>query len=136
MYPINFRGAIAFYNSHIFFPSTGGYYLTTLYAALYYISSFQPRVAARQLSVEVQHSLSQWHRRRTLHSNQSRNSTRRRTIRRQMCPQESVQASVTESSDVEESGKDEPQRETASDAETEGGLTDWQHGQDADQDTE
>uniref|UniRef100_A0A3Q3DJD5 VPS9 domain-containing protein n=1 Tax=Hippocampus comes TaxID=109280 RepID=A0A3Q3DJD5_HIPCM len=98
----------------------GGYYLTTLYAALYYISSFQPRLAARQLSVEAQHSLSQWHRRRTLHSNQSRHSTHRRTIRRQMCPEESVQASVTESSDVEESGEDEPQRETESDAETEG----------------
>ncbi|XP_019716749.1 ras and Rab interactor 3 [Hippocampus comes] len=114
----------------------GGYYLTTLYAALYYISSFQPRLAARQLSVEAQHSLSQWHRRRTLHSNQSRHSTHRRTIRRQMCPEESVQASVTESSDVEESGEDEPQRETESDAETEGERTERQHGQDADEDTE
>ncbi|XP_051934862.1 ras and Rab interactor 3 isoform X2 [Hippocampus zosterae] len=114
----------------------GGYYLTTLYAALYYISSFKPRLAARQLSVEAQNSLSQWHRRRTLHSNQSRHSMHRRTIRRQMCPEESVQASVTESSDVEESGKDEPQREAESDAETEGELTEQQHGQDADQDTE
>ncbi|XP_053729487.1 ras and Rab interactor 2-like isoform X2 [Synchiropus splendidus] len=63
----------------------GGYYLTTLYAALYYISSFQPRVAARQLSVEAQNSLNQWHRRRTLHCNQSRRSKHRRTIRRQSC---------------------------------------------------
>lgn len=63
---------------------TGGYYLTTLYASLYYISSFQPRLAARQLSVEAQNSLDQWHRRRTLHCNQSRRSQNRRTIRRQM----------------------------------------------------
>ncbi|XP_066508774.1 ras and Rab interactor 2-like [Hoplias malabaricus] len=60
----------------------GGYYLTSLYAALYYISSFQPRLPARQLSVEAQKSLSQWHRRRTLHCNQSRRSRNRRTFRR------------------------------------------------------
>uniref|UniRef100_A0A3Q3W903 VPS9 domain-containing protein n=1 Tax=Mola mola TaxID=94237 RepID=A0A3Q3W903_MOLML len=63
----------------------GGYYLTTLYAALYYISSFQPRLAARQLSVEAQESLNRWHRRRTLHCNQSRRSKTRRTIRRHVC---------------------------------------------------
>ncbi|XP_034556316.1 ras and Rab interactor 3 isoform X2 [Notolabrus celidotus] len=63
----------------------GGYYLTTLYASLYYISSFQPRLAARQLSVEAQKSLNQWHRRRTLHCNQSRRSNNRRTIRRTPC---------------------------------------------------
>ncbi|XP_028274586.1 ras and Rab interactor 2 [Parambassis ranga] len=63
----------------------GGYYLTTLYASLYYISSFRPRLAARQLSVEAQQSLNQWHRRRTLHCNQSRRSKHRRTIRRQTC---------------------------------------------------
>ncbi|XP_051720016.1 ras and Rab interactor 2 isoform X2 [Ctenopharyngodon idella] len=60
----------------------GGYYLTSLYAALYYISSFQPRLAKRQLSAEAHKSLSQWHRRRTLHGNQSRHSRNRRTIRR------------------------------------------------------
>ncbi|XP_049581186.1 ras and Rab interactor 2 isoform X1 [Syngnathus scovelli] len=98
----------------------GGYYLTTLYAALYYISSFRPRLAARQLSVEAQHSLSQWHRRRTLHSNQSRHSLRRQTIRRQTSPKKSVQAGETESGDVHESGKDETQQETESSAEVEG----------------
>uniref|UniRef100_A0A672L3B4 Ras and Rab interactor 3-like n=1 Tax=Sinocyclocheilus grahami TaxID=75366 RepID=A0A672L3B4_SINGR len=60
----------------------GGYYLTSLYAALFYISSFRPRLAKRQLSAEAHRSLSQWHRRRTLHCNQSRHSRNRRTIRR------------------------------------------------------
>uniref|UniRef100_A0A8C1CRK3 VPS9 domain-containing protein n=1 Tax=Cyprinus carpio carpio TaxID=630221 RepID=A0A8C1CRK3_CYPCA len=60
----------------------GGYYLTSLYAALFYISSFRPRLAKRQLSAEAHKSLSQWHRRRTLHCNQSRRSRNRRTIRR------------------------------------------------------
>ncbi|KAL2095529.1 hypothetical protein ACEWY4_007677 [Coilia grayii] len=60
----------------------GGYYLTSLYSALFYISTFRPRLAARQLSVEAQQSLSQWHRRRTLHCNQSRRGCHRRTIRR------------------------------------------------------
>ncbi|KAI5626364.1 ras and Rab interactor 2 [Silurus asotus] len=60
----------------------GGYYLTSLYASLFYISSFRSRLATRQLSVEAQKSLSQWHRRRTLHCNQSRRSRNRRTIRR------------------------------------------------------
>lgn len=60
----------------------GGYYLTSLYAALFYISSFQPRLPKRQLSAEAHQSLSQWHRRRTLHGNQSRHSRNRRTIRR------------------------------------------------------
>lgn len=76
--------------------STGGYYLTTLYASLYYISSFRPRLAARQLSVEAQHSLNQWHRRRTLHCNQSRRSKHRRTIRRQPCRDRGSQNSDTE----------------------------------------
>ncbi|XP_077397502.1 ras and Rab interactor 2 isoform X2 [Festucalex cinctus] len=114
----------------------GGYYLTTLFAALYYISSFQPRLAARQLSVEAQHSLSQWHRRRTLHSNQSWHSTRRRTIRRQTCLEKSMKAWETESGDVEESGQDEPQQETESSTEAKGGHTDQQDGKDGDQDTE
>lgn len=61
---------------------SGGYYLTSLYAALFYISSFRPRLAKRQLSAEAHSSLSQWHRRRTLHCNQSRRSRNRRTIRR------------------------------------------------------
>ncbi|KAK7882787.1 hypothetical protein WMY93_028961 [Mugilogobius chulae] len=61
----------------------GGYYLTTLYASLFYISSYKPRIAARQLSVEAQKSLNQWHRRRTLHCDQPRRSKHRQTIRRQ-----------------------------------------------------
>ncbi|XP_071214535.1 ras and Rab interactor 3-like [Salvelinus alpinus] len=72
----------------------GGYYLTSLYASLFYISSFRPRLATRQLTTEAQprlttrqltteaqQSLSQWHRRRTVHCNQSRRSTKRRTLR-------------------------------------------------------
>ncbi|XP_056139624.1 ras and Rab interactor 2 [Lampris incognitus] len=61
----------------------GGYYLTTLYSSLYYISSFQPRLAARQLSIEAQQSINRWHRRRTLYCNQSRRTKHRQTIRRQ-----------------------------------------------------
>ncbi|KAF3848062.1 hypothetical protein F7725_021090 [Dissostichus mawsoni] len=86
----------------------GGYYLTTLYASLYYISSFRPRLAARQLSVEAQNSLNQWHRRRTLHCNQSRRSRNRRTIRRQTCRDRGSQNSETgmrgERREVEETG--------------------------------
>ncbi|XP_042270702.1 ras and Rab interactor 2 [Thunnus maccoyii] len=84
----------------------GGYYLTTLYASLYYISSFRPRLAARQLSVEAQHSLNQWHRRRTLHCNQSRRSKNRRTIRRQVCRDRGSQDSETETGSKEESKKE------------------------------
>ncbi|XP_040903135.1 ras and Rab interactor 2 [Toxotes jaculatrix] len=80
----------------------GGYYLTTLYASLYYISSFRPRLAARQLSVEAQNSLNQWHRRRTLHCNQNRRSKHRRTIRRQR----GSQNCETETGSKEESGKE------------------------------
>ncbi|XP_039987708.1 ras and Rab interactor 3 isoform X2 [Xiphias gladius] len=83
----------------------GGYYLTTLYASLYYISSFRPRLAARQLSVEAQHSLNQWHRRRTLHCHQSRRSKHRRTIRRQMCRERGSQNPETGIGTKEESGK-------------------------------
>nr|XP_033486447.1 ras and Rab interactor 2 isoform X2 [Epinephelus lanceolatus] len=100
----------------------GGYYLTTLYASLYYITSFQPRLAARQLSVEAQNSLNQWHRRRTLHCNQSRRSQNRRTIRRQPCRGRNVQNSATKTE--EESGKqsdsvntDESQQQTESSTE-------------------
>ncbi|XP_062408057.1 ras and Rab interactor 3 isoform X2 [Sardina pilchardus] len=64
----------------------GGYYLTSVYSALFYITTFRPRLAARQLSVEAQQSLSQWHRRRTLHCNQSRRGSHRRTIRRHTSP--------------------------------------------------
>lgn len=80
----------------------GGYYLTTLYASLYYISSFRPRLAARQLSVEAQNSLNQWHRRRTLHCNQSRRSRNRRTIRRQACRDRGSQNSETDTERREE----------------------------------
>ncbi|XP_047246763.1 ras and Rab interactor 3 isoform X3 [Girardinichthys multiradiatus] len=80
----------------------GGYYLTTLYASLFYISSFQPRLAARQLSVEAQHSINQWHRRRTLHCNKSRRSLHRRTIRRQMAKQNAE----TETESKSESGRE------------------------------
>uniref|UniRef100_A0A6I8PW09 VPS9 domain-containing protein n=1 Tax=Xenopus tropicalis TaxID=8364 RepID=A0A6I8PW09_XENTR len=43
----------------------GGYYLTTLFGALYHISSFN--TVSRQLSAEAQHSIRQWQRRRTVH---------------------------------------------------------------------
>lgn len=84
----------------------GGYYLTTLYASLYYISSFRPRLAARQLSVEAQNSLNQWHRRRTLHCNQSRRSQNRRTIRRQACRDRNAQNSEKATKSNEDSGKE------------------------------
>nr|XP_046244451.1 ras and Rab interactor 2 isoform X2 [Scatophagus argus] len=102
----------------------GGYYLTTLYASLYYISSFQPRLAARQLSVEAQHSLNKWHRRRTLHCNQSRRSKHRQTIRRQSGRERAVQNSETETESKEKNGKEpdsvdivESQQQTESTAE-------------------
>lgn len=85
----------------------GGYYLTTLYASLYYISSFRPRLAARQLSVEAQQSLNQWHRRRTLHCNQSRRSKHRRTIRRQVCRDGSKDESKNENASVSMEGSQE-----------------------------
>lgn len=102
-------------------PPTGGYYLTTLYASLYYISSFQPRLAARQLSVEAQNSLDQWHRRRTLHCNQSRRSKNRRTIRRQMrgaapsaAKRESVEEPGTQAALTEKGSRRESREETDS----------------------
>ncbi|XP_068441947.1 ras and Rab interactor 2 [Clinocottus analis] len=88
----------------------GGYYLTTLYASLYYISSFRPRLAARQLSVEAQHSLNQWHRRRTLHCEQSRRSRSRRTVRRPACRAEGA---------TDGEGREERGREKDDDAVTE-----------------
>lgn len=63
-------------------------------------------MAARQLSVEAQHSLNQWHRRRTLHCNQSRRSKHRRTIRRQPCRDRGAQSAETETGSKEE-GKEE-----------------------------
>lgn len=101
--------------------STGGYYLTTLYASLYYISSFQPRLAARQLSVEAQNSLDQWHRRRTLHCNQSRRSKNRRTIRRQQrgaaptaAKRGSVEETATQAAPGERGRREESGEETDS----------------------
>lgn len=46
----------------------GGYYLTTLFGALYHISTFN--TVSRQLSVEAQNSIRQWQRRRTIHHKQ------------------------------------------------------------------
>ncbi|XP_066559897.1 ras and Rab interactor 2 isoform X2 [Amia ocellicauda] len=54
----------------------GGYYLTSLYAALFHISSFRPRLVTRQVSAEAQRSINQWHRRRTLHYSQSQGRRR------------------------------------------------------------
>ncbi|XP_040279786.1 ras and Rab interactor 3-like [Bufo bufo] len=43
----------------------GGYYLTTMFGALYHISSFN--TISRKLSWEAQNSIRQWQRRRTIH---------------------------------------------------------------------
>ncbi|XP_067412808.1 ras and Rab interactor-like protein [Emydura macquarii macquarii] len=48
----------------------GGYYLTTWFGALYHISNFQSAMVTRQISIEAQHSIHQWQRRRTIHHNQ------------------------------------------------------------------
>ncbi|KAH0631548.1 hypothetical protein JD844_005921 [Phrynosoma platyrhinos] len=46
----------------------GGYYLTTWFGALFHIANFQPAaMITRQISIEAQHSIHQWHRRRTIH---------------------------------------------------------------------
>uniref|UniRef100_H9GFI7 VPS9 domain-containing protein n=1 Tax=Anolis carolinensis TaxID=28377 RepID=H9GFI7_ANOCA len=46
----------------------GGYYLTTWFGALFHIANFQPAaMITRQISVEAQRSIHQWHRRRTIH---------------------------------------------------------------------
>ncbi|XP_072130609.1 ras and Rab interactor 3 [Mobula birostris] len=50
----------------------GGYYLTTMFGALFHISNFQSRSLTRQISDEAKSSLYQWRRRRTLHHNQSK----------------------------------------------------------------
>ncbi|CAH2220777.1 Hypothetical predicted protein [Pelobates cultripes] len=54
----------------------GGYYLTTMFGALYHISSFN--TVSRQLSTEAQNSIRQWQRRRTIHH---RHPTQRRLQR-------------------------------------------------------
>ncbi|XP_070805879.1 ras and Rab interactor-like protein [Pituophis catenifer annectens] len=52
----------------------GGYYLTTWFGALYHIENFQATFTlTRQISVEAQHSIHQWHRRRTIHHHHRRN---------------------------------------------------------------
>nr|XP_060642848.1 ras and Rab interactor-like protein [Anolis sagrei ordinatus] len=46
----------------------GGYYLTTWFGALFHIANFQPAaMITRQISIEAQRSIHQWHRRRTIH---------------------------------------------------------------------
>uniref|UniRef100_A0A8C5S1W1 Ras-associating domain-containing protein n=1 Tax=Laticauda laticaudata TaxID=8630 RepID=A0A8C5S1W1_LATLA len=59
------------------FPSSsvlGGYYLTTWFGALYHIENFRAAFTiTRQISVEAQHSIHQWHRRRTIHHHHRRN---------------------------------------------------------------
>ncbi|KAJ7303911.1 hypothetical protein JRQ81_011423 [Phrynocephalus forsythii] len=46
----------------------GGYYLTTWFGALYHIAHFQPAaMMTRQISLEAQRSIHQWHRRRTIY---------------------------------------------------------------------
>ncbi|XP_068601819.1 ras and Rab interactor 2 [Brachionichthys hirsutus] len=84
----------------------GGYYLTSLYASLYYISSFQPRQAARQLSVEAEQSINQWHRRRTQHCRQSRCSVRKPSTRRQLRCDEGMQNPETRSKEEREKRSD------------------------------
>ncbi|XP_061453623.1 ras and Rab interactor-like protein isoform X2 [Rhineura floridana] len=50
----------------------GGYYLTTWFGALYHIENFQPAaMVSRQISIEAQRSIHQWHRRRTIHPHQA-----------------------------------------------------------------
>ncbi|XP_039219613.1 ras and Rab interactor-like protein isoform X3 [Crotalus tigris] len=52
----------------------GGYYLTTWFGALYHIENFQTAFTiTRQISVEAQRSIHQWHRRRTIHHHHRRN---------------------------------------------------------------
>ncbi|XP_068173149.1 ras and Rab interactor 2 [Antennarius striatus] len=73
----------------------GGYYLTSLYASLYYISSFQPRLATRQLSREAEQSINRWHRRRTLYCKPSRRSVRQRANHRLSCWDRGIQDAET-----------------------------------------
>ncbi|ETE62046.1 Ras and Rab interactor 3, partial [Ophiophagus hannah] len=52
----------------------GGYYLTTWFGALYHIENFRAAFTiTRQISVEAQRSIHQWHRRRTIHQHHRRN---------------------------------------------------------------
>ncbi|XP_069500314.1 ras and Rab interactor-like protein isoform X2 [Ambystoma mexicanum] len=45
----------------------GGYYLTTVFGALFHIGSIHHTSVTRQISLEAQRSLHQWQRRRTIH---------------------------------------------------------------------
>ncbi|XP_060113746.1 ras and Rab interactor-like protein [Heteronotia binoei] len=46
----------------------GGYYVTTWFGVLYHIANFQPAaMVTRQISIEAQQSIHQWHRRRTIY---------------------------------------------------------------------
>uniref|UniRef100_A0A8C5S2A0 Uncharacterized protein n=1 Tax=Laticauda laticaudata TaxID=8630 RepID=A0A8C5S2A0_LATLA len=59
----------------------GGYYLTTWFGALYHIENFRAAFTiTRQISVEAQHSIHQWHRRRTIHHHHRRNLQVSKTI--------------------------------------------------------
>ncbi|XP_069063000.1 ras and Rab interactor-like protein isoform X2 [Pleurodeles waltl] len=49
----------------------GGYYLTTVFGALYHIGNIQHTTVTRQISLEAQRSLHQWQRRRTIHHGSS-----------------------------------------------------------------
>ncbi|XP_062996266.1 ras and Rab interactor-like protein [Elgaria multicarinata webbii] len=56
----------------------GGYYLTTWFGALYHIVNFQPAaMVTRQISIEAQRSIHQWHRRRTIHHHHHHQGNRR-----------------------------------------------------------
>uniref|UniRef100_A0A670J309 VPS9 domain-containing protein n=1 Tax=Podarcis muralis TaxID=64176 RepID=A0A670J309_PODMU len=53
----------------------GGYYLTTWFGALFHIENFQPAATVtRQISIEAQRSIHQWHRRRTIHHHHANRS--------------------------------------------------------------
>uniref|UniRef100_A0A8C6Y8J8 Ras and Rab interactor 3 n=1 Tax=Naja naja TaxID=35670 RepID=A0A8C6Y8J8_NAJNA len=59
----------------------GGYYLTTWFGALYHIENFRAAFTiTRQISVEAQRSIHQWHRRRTIHHHHRRNLQVSKTI--------------------------------------------------------
>uniref|UniRef100_A0A8D2LGM6 Uncharacterized protein n=1 Tax=Varanus komodoensis TaxID=61221 RepID=A0A8D2LGM6_VARKO len=77
----------------------GGYYLTTWFGALYHIANFQPAaMVTRQISIEAQHSIHQWHRRRTIYHHHRRNSQvsgeRRITVKTIFVPSDMTTASV------------------------------------------
>lgn len=51
----------------------GGYYLTTVFGALFHIGNIQHSTVTRQISLEAQRSLHQWQRRRTIRHGNSTN---------------------------------------------------------------